>query len=85
MFLNKIAQIPFDIINSLLPKVNLVVNINRKTFLKRNVFGSNHQKNVLISYLTNPFNRGAENKHTNHVECYLAAKAWCNLWVWGPI
>ena len=79
MFLNKLAQIPFDIINSLLPKVNLVVNINRKTFLKRNVFGSNHQKTVLISYLTNPFNKGAENKHTNHVECYLAAKSWNDL------
>jgi glycosyltransferase involved in cell wall biosynthesis len=79
MFLNKIAQIPFDLINRLLPKINLVIKIERKTFLKRNVFGSNHQKTVLISYLTNPFNKGAENKHTNHVECYLAAKAWNDL------
>ncbi len=79
MFLNKIAQLPLDIINKLLPKINLVIKIQRKTFFKRNVFNSNHQKNVLISYLTNPFLKGAENKHTNHIECYLAAKAWNDL------
>lgn len=69
----------FDLFNPFIPKVNLHIYLNRKTYFCKNVFDSNYNKKALISYLTNSFKKGAENKHTNHLECYWAAHALHNL------
>ncbi len=74
MVIKKLTAVLLLIVNKLIPKVNLEINILRKTFFCRNVFHSNQPKKALVSYLTNAFKNGAENKHTNHLESYWAAK-----------
>ncbi|MBP9187649.1 MAG: glycosyltransferase [Bacteroidia bacterium] len=69
-----ILQLPFYLLNKLIPKVNLYVSVSRKTYFKKNVFNTNYKKHVLVSYLSNPFNSGTQNKHTNHIECKLACE-----------
>jgi hypothetical protein len=48
-----------------------------KKFIK-NAFHDNHEKNVLISYITNPFFY-QDKSHTNLDECYIAASIFKNL------
>lgn len=48
------------------------------TILK-NVFKSNYEKRVLISYLKQPFVEGIKYHHTNYLECYTAAEIFHEL------
>lgn len=45
----------------------------------QNVFNTNFQKKVLISYLKKPFLEGIKYHHTNYLECYTAAEAFHEL------
>lgn len=47
--------------------------------LKHNVFKTDYQKKVLISYLTDPFIRKNDLSHTNLLECYTAAEIFNEL------
>lgn len=71
----KIFQFPLTILNWFIPKVNIHLSIGRKTYYKKNVFKTSFQHNALVSYLTTPFIKGAQNRHTNHLECSFAANA----------
>jgi hypothetical protein len=51
----------------------------RKDEILKNVFNSNYKKNVLISYLTEPFIKGINKGHTNLTECYTAAAVFHDL------
>jgi len=70
----KIVQLPLSILNRFLPKVNIHLSIGRKTYFKKNAFNTKFSKNALVSYLSDPFVSGLQNKHTNHLECIIAAK-----------
>jgi len=75
----KILQFPLSILNWFIPKVNIHLSLGRKTYFKKNVFNTNFKNNALVSYLSSPFVKGVQNKHTNHLECLFAAKALNNL------
>lgn len=45
----------------------------------KNVFQSNYEKRVLISYLKQPFIEGIKYHHTNYLECYTAAEIFHEL------
>lgn len=62
------------ILNTIVPKVDIGITLSRKTYFCENVFNSDFQRHAVVSYLTNAFKKGAENKHTNHLESYWAAK-----------
>jgi hypothetical protein len=47
--------------------------------IKRNVFKTNYQKKVLISYITEPFLRLNDFSHTNWLECRTAAEIFHEL------
>lgn len=70
----KILQLPLSILNWFLPKVNFHLSIGRKTYFKKNAFNTKFNKTALVSYLSDPFVSGLQNKHTNHLECAFAAK-----------
>ena len=70
----KILQLPLSILNWFLPKVNFHLSIGRKTYFKKNAFNTKFNKTALVSYLSDPFVSGIQNKHTNHLECAFAAK-----------
>ena len=55
------------------------IRISKTDKILRNVFNSNFQKNVLISYLTEPFIKGINNSHTNLTECFMAAEIFHEL------
>lgn len=59
-------------------KISKTTIVKRDKIL-RNVFSSNFQKKVLISYLTEPFISGINQKHTNLTECLTAAEAFHDL------
>jgi hypothetical protein len=59
-------------------KISKITIVKRDKILK-NVFSSNFQKKVLISYLTEPFISGINQKHTNLTECFTAAEAFHDL------
>jgi len=45
----------------------------------KNVFNTNFKKNVLISYIQQPFLQGIKKTHTNYLECYTAAEIFRDL------
>ena len=47
--------------------------------LKRNVFGSKHERRALICYLPEAFNGKLPLSHSNFTECYTAAKVFHEL------
>lgn len=53
--------------------------VSKTDKILRNVFNSNFKKNVLISYLTEPFIKGINNGHTNLTECFTAAEVFHEL------
>lgn len=53
--------------------------ISKTDKILRNVFNSNFKKNVLISYLTEPFIKGINDGHTNLTECFTAAEVFHEL------
>lgn len=59
-------------------KISKTTIVKRDKIL-RNVFNSNSEKKVLISYLTDPFISGINQKHTNLTECLTAAEAFHDL------
>jgi hypothetical protein len=59
-------------------KISKITIVKRDEIL-RNVFSSNFEKKVLISYLTEPFISGINQKHTNLTECLTAAEAFHDL------
>lgn len=54
-------------------KVQLSVQLVKRTAFLKDVFQSGYQKRVLISYLTSPFKKGLSDSHTSTKECYTAA------------
>lgn len=72
--IKQFIQAPFNLLNIFIPKIRFELTIKRKTYFIKNVFGSTFNKKAIVIYLSDPFNNKLKNKHTNHVECYLAAK-----------
>ena len=55
------------------------INITRYNKLLKNVFKTKFNKNVLISYILDPFLYGIKYSHTNYMECYTAAESFKEL------
>jgi len=55
------------------------INITGYNKLLKNVFKTNFNKNVLISYILDPFLYGIKYSHTNYMECYTAAETFKEL------
>lgn len=69
-----------DIISSFLKTRGYEVKkISHRSLLLENVFQTNYQQKVLISYLTTPFTSGINLSHTNLTECYTAAEIFKSL------
>ena len=47
--------------------------------LLENVFKKNYPKKVLLSYITSPFVKGIDKKHSASLECYTAAQIFDQL------
>ena len=62
-----------------LKKVQLSFKLVRRTEYLKNVFSANHNRKVLISYLSTAFTKGISNKHTSLQECYTAARIFDEL------
>jgi len=44
-----------------------------------NIFNTHYKKRILLSYITYPFVKGVDRKHTNRLECYTAAEIFNEL------
>lgn len=67
------------LVNLFIPKVNIHLNISRKTYFVRNVFRTEYHQKALVSYISDPFLKNKKNIHTNHFECLYAADALSKL------
>lgn len=54
-------------------------NVSRRNKFLKNVFKTNFQKRVLLSYILEPFIYGIKYSHTNYMECYTAAEIFKDL------
>ena len=68
----------FSLFNKL-NKAQFSLKIVRKTRFLKNVFNTQHDKQVLISYLSSSIKKGFSEKHTSLRECYTAAEVFRNL------
>ncbi|WDF47285.1 hypothetical protein PQ459_02095 [Chryseobacterium sp. KACC 21268] len=69
-----------DIISGFLKKKGYEVKKTVNTqLLLENVFQTQHERKVLISYLTTPFTNEINFSHTNLTECYTAAEIFRDL------
>ncbi len=66
------------IIKHLLNRMGYEIISGNRIFIK-NYFKTDYTKNVLISYITNPFVTGIKLNHTNSVECLQIAKIFNKL------
>jgi glycosyltransferase involved in cell wall biosynthesis len=66
-------------INSLFPKIDLSIKFHPKAVFLTNVFKTDHQRKVLVSYISAPFIHGQKSVHTNYIECYFAAQIFNEL------
>lgn len=78
MLTNKYFQkIAFKLLNGsqgyYVKKIYSIWVSKRKNRLLTNVFKTNYHKRALISYLTEPFEFGLSEHHTNYLECHTAA------------
>ncbi|TAE73016.1 MAG: glycosyltransferase family 1 protein [Bacteroidetes bacterium] len=54
---------------------NKILNPPKKLKLVKNYFKTKYSKTALLSYITYPFIKQIEYKHTNHAECFMIAEA----------
>lgn len=67
------------LVNLFIPKVNITLNISRKTYFIRNVFRTDYHQKALVSYISDPFLKNKKNTHTNYFESLYAADALSKL------
>lgn len=75
----KILSSTNRLVNLCIPKVNLHINIARKTHFKKNVFKTAYHQKALVSYISEPFLKKGKKTHTNYFECLYAAEALSSL------
>jgi glycosyltransferase involved in cell wall biosynthesis len=67
---------------NILRKVKKVVKsalAKEERYILYNVFNRGYAKRVLVSYITEPFATGVNNRHTNLLECYTACEIFDEL------
>jgi hypothetical protein len=77
-------KILIKLINIFIPSKKLrrklrAKTIKHKTYFLKNIFKTKYKKHMLISYLTEPFQKKINLKHTNKTECYSAAEIFNKL------
>jgi len=56
-----------------------IIRKEKNDDLLKNIFKTNHNKRVLISYLTHPFTQSSNYSHTNYFECKYAGEIFSEI------